>query len=234
VPNGDAEAFMDKYQQIVNNIQIATPCSADWNAMSGDDRKRFCQMCKLNVYNIEEMSPKEVSELISSANGGRVCMQIYRRRDGTVITRDCPVAVQRVKKAFKRSVAAVATFAATIGLSLPASAQQCPSKLTKGDARSMPLRGAIAPERQPLLGDTYAPADLPEVVGDPHDSGPSESPHLAPIKKPLWQSVLPWAMVAVIFAAVVTLMRKRSSMIIIGFTLGGLFAAFGYLWYAFL
>ena len=31
-------------------IQIATPCTADWESMVGDERTRYCGDCKLNVY----------------------------------------------------------------------------------------------------------------------------------------------------------------------------------------
>ena len=37
---------------ILDNIRVATPCSADWNAMTGDDRVRACGSCKKHVYNL--------------------------------------------------------------------------------------------------------------------------------------------------------------------------------------
>ena len=30
---------------LLSAIQIASPCTADWNAMTGDDRARFCGEC---------------------------------------------------------------------------------------------------------------------------------------------------------------------------------------------
>lgn len=218
---------MEKYQEQVNSIQIATPCSADWDEMVGDDRKRFCQDCKLNVYNVAELTPREVSELLGTANGGRVCMQIYRRRDGTVITRDCPVAVHRVKKAFKRSIAAVASLAATIGLALPSSAQTPPANATKGESVAYPLRGAIAP---PSLGDVESPAQTvsaPDKVVEIE----SRSRHSCFFGGPLIDGDLLAGFVAaaLAFIAFLHFLRKRPAMWIIGISMGGFFAALGYL-----
>jgi hypothetical protein len=80
----------------LNNIKIASPCEADWEKMYGDARKRYCSDCKLNVYNISEMTRKESEDLILRSEE-RLCLSIYRRKDGTVITRDCPVGWARIK-----------------------------------------------------------------------------------------------------------------------------------------
>ena len=89
----------------LNNIKIASPCSADWNAMSGDDKKRFCGECKLNVYNLSGMTKDEAENLIIEKEG-RLCVRFYRRSDGTVLTEDCPVGWAKVKKNISRTAAA--------------------------------------------------------------------------------------------------------------------------------
>lgn len=97
----------------VNKLRIASPCPMSWENMSGDDRIRFCQSCKLNVYNISEMTTAEVTNLITKTEG-RICGRIHRRSDGTILTKDCPVGVQsRVKRVTKF---AGAVFASIIGL----------------------------------------------------------------------------------------------------------------------
>lgn len=93
----------------LNNIKIASPCSADWNAMIGDNKKRFCGECKLNVYNLSGMTKDEAENLIIEKEG-RLCVRFYRRSDGTVLTQDCPVGWAKVKRSISR------TFAATISL----------------------------------------------------------------------------------------------------------------------
>ena len=37
-------------------LDVASPCSANWEKMTGDDRMRFCALCKKNVYNLSAMS----------------------------------------------------------------------------------------------------------------------------------------------------------------------------------
>jgi len=88
---------MSKFDSPLNNIRVASPCPADWDQMYGDSRKRFCGECKLNVYNLSGMTRNEAEALIMNADG-RLCVRYYKRRDGTVITQDCPVGWAKVKQ----------------------------------------------------------------------------------------------------------------------------------------
>jgi len=97
----------------LTNLQIASPCSVDWNTMRGDERKRFCDLCELNVYNVAGMTEKEVRELVSLANG-RLCMRLMRRADGSVMTQDCPVGLAAYRKRVARY--AGAAMATVLGL----------------------------------------------------------------------------------------------------------------------
>ncbi len=90
-----------------DEIEIASPCPALWEDMEGDDRARFCGLCRLNVYNISEMSREEAAALIVEKQGN-VCVQIHRRADGTILTRDCPVGLLRLRQAALRGFGAVA------------------------------------------------------------------------------------------------------------------------------
>ena len=74
---------------VLQNIEVAAPCSADWNDMTGDDRVRFCGDCKLNVYNLSAMNEDQIVGLIRETEG-RLCGRFYRRSDGTILTQDCP------------------------------------------------------------------------------------------------------------------------------------------------
>jgi hypothetical protein len=81
----------------LQQLRIASPCSASWDDMAGDDRSRFCGECRLHVYNIAAMTQSEAEALIAEKEG-RLCARIYQRRDGTIITRDCPVGLARVRR----------------------------------------------------------------------------------------------------------------------------------------
>lgn len=82
----------------IHDVKIAKPCPANWDNMTGDERVRFCHQCKLNVYNISEMTTDEAEKLIVENEDGRLCLRLYRRKDGTVITQDCPKGLAAFRK----------------------------------------------------------------------------------------------------------------------------------------
>lgn len=101
---------MNKFTNPLSNIKVASPCSQDWNEMIGTDRKRFCGECKLNVYNLSGMSRREAENLLMNSEG-RLCVRFYRRADGSVLTKDCPVGWQAIKRRVSRAATAFASFA---------------------------------------------------------------------------------------------------------------------------
>ncbi|HVL40163.1 MAG TPA: hypothetical protein VM328_12305 [Fimbriimonadaceae bacterium] len=84
-------------RQILDQVKIASPCPASWNDMEGDDRVRFCQLCRLSVHDISAMTASE-AEAFLFGSSGRICARMRRRRDGRVITRDCPVGLWRARR----------------------------------------------------------------------------------------------------------------------------------------
>ena len=90
---------------LLANTHIATPCRADWNAMTGDTRSRFCGSCRKNVYNLSAMTAPEAAALIREKEG-KLCVRYYERADGTVLTQDCPVGVAAVRRKAARVFAA--------------------------------------------------------------------------------------------------------------------------------
>jgi hypothetical protein len=83
----------------LDDIAIAAPCNAVWAEMSGDDRKRVCRACKLSVFNLSELSRKEAENLLNTSKPGSFCIKLFRRADGTILTKDCPVGLRLVAKA---------------------------------------------------------------------------------------------------------------------------------------
>lgn len=76
--------------RMLPQLRVASPCTADWERMTGDDRVRYCDQCTLNVYNFSEMSSMQIEQLLLKSTG-RVCGRLYQRADGTILTKDCPV-----------------------------------------------------------------------------------------------------------------------------------------------
>ena len=95
-----------KNEVSLDHLRIASPCPVSWGQMTGGDRVRFCQLCSLHVYNFAEMTKRQVDELITSTEG-RICARLYRRPDGTVITRDCPVGLRAVRRQVAKVAGAV-------------------------------------------------------------------------------------------------------------------------------
>ena len=109
-----------RFDSPLNNVRVAAPCTADWEQMMGNDRSRFCGQCNLNVYNLSAMSRSEAEDFIARSEG-RVCIRYYRRKDGSIITENCPVGLRALRKRMSyvaRAIAsAVLTLMSGIGLS---------------------------------------------------------------------------------------------------------------------
>lgn len=95
---------------VLDRIQIASPCTANWADMDGDERSRHCAACGLRVYHLAAMTADEAAALVWRP--GRTCVRLWRRADGTVLTADCPEGRRvRRRRRVRRTVAA-ATIAA--------------------------------------------------------------------------------------------------------------------------
>jgi hypothetical protein len=69
-------------------LRIAEPCPENWDAMSGDERARFCARCELSVTNLTELRRAEAEALLSQRTPGqRVCVRVTRDAQQNVITR---------------------------------------------------------------------------------------------------------------------------------------------------
>ncbi len=159
----------------LNDIRIASPCPADWDVMAGDDRVRFCGECRLNVYNLSDMTRQEAEALVKQ-HEGRLCVRFYRRADGTLLTRDCPKGAavlhrRRISRLLKTGVAAavVVTLAGIFTLRSQAeNLEKCPPK-KGGDQGSMVepgeyLVGAIVPPE--LMEGFWGPEPKPPWPGN--------------------------------------------------------------------
>lgn len=166
---------MKRARKIVDSVNIASPCHMSWDRMSGDDRVRFCESCKLHVFNISEMDVEEAANLISKTDS-RLCIRLYRRGDGTVITRDCPVGVESKQRRsrlafFGACTAAVAGAAALItghqsqvmGTMAP---RTDPNQLREVEKAATPTVDSKKPAAEPEMGELVGM----RVYNGPHKS----------------------------------------------------------------
>jgi hypothetical protein len=67
-------------------LEIKSPCSADWNAMTGDDRKRLCAMCDKHVHNLSALTRREALEFAKKSDGSE-CIGYSLRADGSMVNK---------------------------------------------------------------------------------------------------------------------------------------------------
>ena len=186
---------------LLEDVRIASPCSASWEDMTGDARVRFCGKCAKNVYNLSEMTRDEAESLLAKSEG-EMCVRLYKRRDGTVITTDCPVGVK--KKRVRRLVAVAAAafgaggafaaavtqpqhaMGAAVPVSRPVATQQDANEVTSRPPRFPPLgqgengtAGSSVPKGARAIGGAIPPPQRREV---PHAfmGAPVPEPKSAP------------------------------------------------------
>jgi hypothetical protein len=120
----------------IDRLRIASPCPVGWEKMTGGDRVRHCDLCSLNVYNIAEMSRADAKALIANTEG-RICARLFRRADGTIITKDCPVGLRAIRRRVARvagaALATVLSLCATVSGQKPKDKDGCQQqvKITK-------------------------------------------------------------------------------------------------------
>lgn len=142
---------MKRQKYAFENIRVASPCSANWSEMAGDERARFCSLCKQHVYNFSTMSGHEIAELIKQREGQKTCVRFYRRKDGTILTRDCPVGFRNQRRKTVGAFAAMASLVAGgFGWMMLNSSQET----TRGRMMG-----------QMVMGDMVAPEDI-DIVDD--------------------------------------------------------------------
>ena len=150
---------------LLREIRVASPCHERWEDMSGDERTRHCGKCDKDVHDLSAMSAADAEALLA-ARGASLCVRLYRRFDGTVITSDCPEGARLRRK--RRIIAATAAITATLlgatGAAIHFDTQDC-------ERGKQQLMGAIAlPEPQvtagtppPSFGQTVVPEELGQV-----------------------------------------------------------------------
>lgn len=160
---------MATYKDPLSRVKIASPCSADWNRMFGDERKRFCGQCELNVYNLSDMTKREAEDLITRMEG-KLCVRFFRRADGTIITQDCPVGLRAVKQRMLRiataTISTVMAFLSGCGL-YSAASRTAQQPVLMGEIQ---LQERVVNEEPPyveMMGGMSLPEQGAPFIADP-------------------------------------------------------------------
>ncbi len=127
---------------LLARARIASPCSARWDSMTGDDRVRFCASCEKHVYNLPAM-PAEDAERLLAERTGSICVRLHRA--GTR------------RKRVKLTVAAAGAAAAIVTTTLMAGCKQAPRETTTTDS------AAVAPSSPPAPPPSPPPSPIAPV-----------------------------------------------------------------------
>lgn len=143
---------------LLSRVEIASPCHARWDEMTGDARVRHCASCDKDVYDLSEMTTADAEALLSR-EGPMACVRMHRRADGTVLTSDCPVGAK--KKRRRRWLAAGAAVAGSV----MAAAAGLVTQTTQGEPCVFPpngsaMMGTVAVTPLPVV-PRVAPPNLP-------------------------------------------------------------------------
>jgi hypothetical protein len=164
---------------VLDTMKIASPCTASWDEMKGDDRVRFCGGCEKNVFNLSAMAREEAESLLR-AKEGNLCARLYRRADGTVITADCPVGAKRVR----RRRLALATVGGGVLSAMAALGVGAAATVTMGEPAvmgkmAMPVGTPSEPQELPMMGQLVEEPGPTMEMGDVAMPAP---PKVAPPK----------------------------------------------------
>ena len=101
-------------RDLLTQLEIKKPCSADWDQMTGNSRIRFCEHCQLSVNDLSSLTLKRVRRLIAKSKG-QLCVRYHRDPAGNPILAQVPEKLNRIGKRVSRVAAGM--FTATLGLS---------------------------------------------------------------------------------------------------------------------
>lgn len=71
-------------------LPIASPCTEDWDAMDGNERRRSCQKCDKEVVNLSELTGREVERLFQRQRGQDLCVRYAFDDAGNLELRPSP------------------------------------------------------------------------------------------------------------------------------------------------
>lgn len=188
----------------LEQIHIASPCHADWNAMRGDDRSRYCGDCRKHVYNLSAMCREEAEALIREREGN-LCVRYFQRRDGTILTADCPVGLRVRRRRAMLHAGAVVSVLASMACASASETQPDPrarpaARTGRVLAKTRPAKAQGQPAKTPappvkmgepptvkhsppqLMGKPVSPQPVPPpLMGAP--AAPNAAPPAAPAAK---------------------------------------------------
>jgi hypothetical protein len=168
-------------------IEIPEPCPASWEAMEGDQYKRFCSQCSKHVFDLSAHSREEAEQLLQSG-AAKICVSFIRNPDGSVQTDECPRPLRPLRNGLKLAASFVAGIFVAACATVPGFAQgngdsrrlggkpvampppPVPQERINGDLTPPPYRTSGEPgpviQNRPLLRATVYAEDIQSGQGN--------------------------------------------------------------------
>jgi len=157
--------------ELLSQVSVASPCTADWEEMIGDEHARYCAHCDKNVYNLSALTTEAAIDLIREKEGN-LCGRFFRRADGTMLTADCPIGLHHRIRGKRRLTMLSASLAGILALGggctrfddsstgtspTPPAQQKVEKPCVMGEAVPppgllVPVAGGICPPKEMLMG----------------------------------------------------------------------------------
>lgn len=82
---------------LFGTLAITRECPVSWTAAELERPINFCNQCQKNVYNLTVMTDKQVEAILRGEGSVRPCVIMKRRKDGSLVTDNCPVRLRSVR-----------------------------------------------------------------------------------------------------------------------------------------
>lgn len=126
-------------KHFLKNLTIPSPCTADWNSMTGNEQVRFCDHCSFEVHNLSQMTRAQAERLVAQSNG-RLCVQYIQDPNGGPVTLPVGQKLHRIS----RRVSQIAAGAFTAALSVSSAVAQQPTAGQSGAGDRPPATQLMA------------------------------------------------------------------------------------------
>jgi hypothetical protein len=104
-------------KNFLDSVNVKSPCSENWDEMTGSDEVRFCSRCAKDIHNLSAMNRAEAEKLVKQSNG-KICIRIEKNANGKLIS--APPKPVQIKR---QSAFAAGILATSLTLSALAHAQ---------------------------------------------------------------------------------------------------------------
>jgi hypothetical protein len=159
----------------LENLHIESPCDASWSDMQGGERRRHCELCKLQVHNLSAMSRMAAEAILGAQRGEQqLCVRLEFHADGACVTAENPLPPAEEKPAKPMRVAAAILSAGLLAACVSDEPLKRPDGVEPAPAPEPAPSVEVNEQARQLLGRVLCTPEPPRrIMGSP---GPPPKP----------------------------------------------------------